>query len=726
VSVEQQEPAFVPILDRLQDPSDLRGLTEPELDQLAAEIRETIVRTVAVTGGHLGSSLGVVEITLALHRLLESPRDHIVWDTGHQAYAHKLLTGRLDRFHTLRQIDGVGGFPRRSESPHDVFDGGHAGTGLSIAQGLATARDLRHSLERIAVVVGDAALLSGLSLEALNDIGHRQTQLLIVLNDNEMSISPSVGALSKYLSEIKLSTAWRQGRTAYDTVTERIPLVGPRLLELSRRLRQSVVSFAQPGQLFEDLGITYIGVMPGHERRILEETFRRALAFDGPVIVHVRTQKGKGYRPAETDQVSFHGAALPPMTVVPATDMHDRLGLRGSGNGDAMASSAAGGSAVTALPGAGDGAPPSASVMADRRSQIHSAEGAAEPPAAVAAAAARKTPNYTAFFSDELVALGAGDRRIVAITAGMPTGTGLARFQQAYPDRFIDVGIAEQHAVTLATGLALGGMRPVVALYSTFLQRAFDQTVHDVCQNDAPVVLAVDRAGLVGEDGTSHQGMFTLPAQRQLPHLVIASPRDEQELRALLRTALTQDHPFALHYPRDAGFGVAERDPAPLPVGRGEVLREGRDLLFVGFGPIVRRAEEAADVLEADGWSVGVINARFAKPLDRELILGRARGTRLVVTFEESVVTGGFGSGVLEAFEDARLADPGLRDVPVRVIGIPGDRFVDHGSVADLRRLIRLDVPGLVVQVREAVAELGITPGQAATSVPPAGVSQPG
>ena len=319
----------MPILDRLQDPAELRGLSEAELVQLAAEIRETIVRTVAATGGHLGSSLGVVEVTLALHRLLESPRDKIVWDTGHQAYAHKLLTGRLDRFHTLRQIDGLGGFPRRSESPHDVMDGGHAGTGLSIAQGLATARDLRHSMERIAVVVGDAALLSGLSLEALNDIGHRQTQLLIVLNDNEMSISPSVGALSKYLSEIKLSQAWQQGKGAWDTATENVPVVGPRLVELSRRIRQSVVSFAQPGQLFEDLGITYVGVMPGHDRPFLEETFRRALALNGPVIVHVRTQKGKGYKPAETDQVSFHGAALPPITVAPAPDGPDRIGGAG-------------------------------------------------------------------------------------------------------------------------------------------------------------------------------------------------------------------------------------------------------------------------------------------------------------------------------------------------------------------------------------------------------------
>ena len=681
----------MPILDRLEDPSDLRGLSDAELTQLAAELRETIIRTVAVTGGHLGSSLGVVELTIALHRLLESPRDRIVWDTGHQAYAHKLLTGRLERFHTLRQIDGVGGFPRRSESPHDVMDGGHAGTGLSIAQGLATARDVRHSLERIAVVVGDAALLSGLSLEALNDIGHRQTQLLIVLNDNEMSISPSVGAISKYLSEIKLSPAWQQGKGAYDTTIERVPFIGHLLLEMSRRFRQSVVSFAQPGQLFEDLGITYIGVMDGHDRQGLEETFRRALALNGPVIVHVRTQKGKGYKPAEADQVSFHGAALPPMPLAPSTDVHDR---------------------VRAATGASGGASPSASVMSDRRGGAASSPGgegeATAPRSAATDSPAPRQPNYTAWFAKELVALAAQDRRIVGITAGMPTGTGMSKLQAAYPDRFIDVGIAEQHAVTLATGLALGGMRPVVALYSTFLQRAFDQVVHDVCQNDAPVVLAVDRAGLVGEDGTSHQGMFAIPAQRQLPNLVIASPKDEQELRSLLRTALAQDHPFALHYPRDAGFGVPEHEPEILPVGRGEILREGRDLLFVSFGPITHRALEVADALEARGWSVGVINARFAKPLDRALILEEARGKRLVVTFEESVASGGFGSAVLEAFEEARLGDPAYREIAVRILGIPADRFVDHGAVTDLRRLVRLDVAGLTEQVDEAIAQLGL------------------
>jgi 1-deoxy-D-xylulose-5-phosphate synthase len=420
--------------------------------------------------------------------------------------------------------------------------------------------------------------------------------------------------------------------------------------------------------------------VPGHDLKALLSTFQQAIDLKGPVIVHVRTQKGRGFTPAETDQIGFHGAALPPM-VVPLTP---------------------------ADPSAAPASMPTESIADD-----------AAPPT-IAPPKTAKNPNFTAVFVAELIALARSDRRIVAITAGMPTGTGLSKFQTAFPDRFMDVGIAEQHSVALATGFAMGGMRPVVALYSTFLQRAFDQTVHDVCQNDQPVLLAVDRAGLVGEDGTSHQGMFTLPAQRQLPNLVIASPKDEQELRSLLHTALAQDHPFALHYPRDAGFGLEPIEPVVLPIGRGEILREGSDLLFVGLGPILARAIEAADLLSGDGWSVGVVNARFAKPLDADLIVGQAGGKQLVVTFEESVETGGFGSAVLEAIEVVRTTDRGLREVPVRIIGIPGDRFVDHGSVADLRRELRLDGPGLAAQVREMLVALGARPATTAERRPEA------
>jgi 1-deoxy-D-xylulose-5-phosphate synthase len=669
-----------PILARLNGPADLRGLSEAELGTLAAEIRETIITTVARTGGHLGSSLGVVEIAIALHRILDSPRDKIVWDTGHQAYAHKLLTGRLERFGTLRQVDGVGGFPRRSESEHDVFDGGHAGTGLSIAEGLAAARDIRGGSERIAVVVGDAALMTGLSLEALNDIGHQRTPMLIVLNDNEMSISATVGAFSTYLSKIKLSGAWQTSKSAWDRFWGAIPVIGPPAVMWSQRLRRSVVNLASPGQLFEDLGITYIGVIPGHDIHALVQTFGRVLELNGPVIVHVQTQKGRGYRPAERDQVSFHGAALPPMDLAPPA-----------------AVAAAGEPAKAIRPGSPHGAGSNGDALA--------------PPTP---ASAPRNPSYTSVFVAELIEIARDDPRIVAITAGMPTGTGLSKFQAVYPDRFHDVGIAEQHAVTMASGLAIAGMRPVVALYSTFLQRAFDQTVHDVCQNDLPVLLAVDRAGLVGEDGTSHQGMFAIPAQRQLPYLVVASPKDEQELRSLLHTAMEQAHPFALHYPRDPGFGLPALEPHAIPVGQAEVLREGEDILFVGFGPIVMRALEVADALAQDGWSIGVVNARFAKPLDRQLIVDQARGKRLVVTFEESVVAGGFGSAVLEALEEARLTEAALRQTSVRILGIPADRFVDHGAVADLRRILRLDVPGLTEHVREAVAALALTPSRPA------------
>jgi 1-deoxy-D-xylulose-5-phosphate synthase len=693
------------ILPTLRGPADLRGLTDEQLVSLAAEIREQIISTVAKTGGHLGSSLGVVELTLALHRVLESPRDKIVWDTGHQAYTHKLLTGRYSRFGTLRQLGGIGGFPRRVESEHDVFDGGHAGTGLSIAQGLATARDMRHSMERIAVVVGDAALISGLSLEALNDIGSRQTQMIIVLNDNAMSISPTVGAFSQYFSTLKLSSAWKQSKTAYDRVVESLPVVGQPALKLSRRIRRMVVNFAQPGQLFEDLGITYLGVIPGHNVRGLEHILRAALEVPGPVLVHVRTRKGRGYRPAERDQIGFHGAALPPMPELPdSRPTPDTFGAAHIAlTGPALARK----ESAMPHPGNVDEAP------VEPYTNGNGSAGSADmgtPSDAAREAATHRPPNYTHFFAAELMELARTDRRIVAVTAGMPTGTGLHHFAEEYPDRFIDVGIAEQHAVAMSAGMALAGQRPVVALYSTFLQRAFDQEVHDVCQNDLPVVIAVDRAGLVGEDGSSHQGMFTLPTQRQLPTMVIASPKDEQELRSLVRTAFAQDHPFALHYPRDAGFGVPAVEPHVLPVGVGEVLREGRDILIVGFGPIVERGRQAALMLEAEGWSVGLINARFAKPLDRQLILDQARGKSLVVTLEESVVTGGFGAGVLELVEEARAADPAYRDIVVRIIGIPADRFVDHGAVDQLRKLLRLDSAGIASQIRDTLERMRVPP----------------
>ena len=636
------------LLARLEGPEGLKGLSGAELNQIAEQLRTAIIATTAVTGGHLGPSLGVVELTIALHHVMSSPVDRIVFDTGHQAYPHKLLTGRLARFGSLRQLGGIGGFPRRTESPHDVFDGGHAGTGISIGQGLALARDVRGGKEKIAVVVGDAALMSGLSLEALNDIGHRQTKMLIVLNDNEMSISPTVGAISTYLSKVKLSKTWRGSKSGYDKFVGSFPLIGNKLLSLSRSLRRSVVSFAQePGRLFEDLGITYVGVLDGHDRMQMEEAFNAAFAMPGPVIVHVRTQKGRGYRPAEADPITFHGAALPKMEVGVPTDSYGKSG------------------------------------------------GVPEAPAP-------KRPNYTALFAAEVIAAAADDRRIVAITAGMPTGTGLDKFAAAYPDRFYDVGIAEQHAVATATGIAMGGGRPVVAIYSTFLQRAWDQIVHDACQNDQPVLFGVDRAGLVGEDGTSHQGMFTLTAQRQIPRLVIASPKDEQELRALVRTALAQDHPFALHYPRDSIEGVPPRDPRPIPVGKAETLAEGSDIVILGFGPIVQRGLRVAEQLRSSGLSVGVVNAIWASPIDDTLYRRLGRTTKMIVTLEESVTAGGFGGAVAESLAADQAATGEPISATLLSIGIPAGAFVDHGSVSDLRTLIGLDEAGIERQIRAA------------------------
>ncbi len=638
------------ILDQLNDPAQLRNMSNAELDRLAAELREKMIRTVSKTGGHLASSLGAVEIALALHRVMESPRDRIVWDTGHQAYAHKLLTGRAPRFETLRQVDGVGGFPRRSESEHDVFDGGHAGTGVSIGLGLAAARDLLPKedpgrWQRIAVCVGDAALQSGLTMEALNHLGHTRHPLLIVLNDNEMSISPSVGGLSTRLNKLRLSRAYQGTKSVTKDALAHIPVLGRPMFEALAFTKEGFKrTWAKVG-FFEDMGITYVGVLDGHDREELEEVFERAFALKAPVLVHVKTVKGKGFAPAEEDSVSFHGASLPPIDLC----------------------------------------------LLDPTE---------EP---VPAASSRKKPkSYTQTFVEELNRLAADDDRICAITAGMPSGTGLSHFEERFPERFFDVGIAEQHSVTLAAGLALAGKRPVVSLYSTFSQRAYDQVIHDVCQNDLPVLLAIDRAGLVGEDGTSHQGMFTLPAQRSLPNLVIGSPKDEQELRDMVVTALQHDGPVSLHFPRDAGEDLPDRHGEPLPIGRGEVLARGEELLLVAFGPIVQRLLRVAVELEAaTGFTSTVINARWAKPLDEALITSEAAGKRLVVTAEESAAMGGFGDGVLDALNRADLR------VPLLKIAL-AEGFVHHGAVDDLRRQQRIDVPGITAQVTARLAELGI------------------
>jgi 1-deoxy-D-xylulose-5-phosphate synthase len=645
----------VTLLETIREPSQIHGMTEEQLEALAAELREKMIRTVHKTGGHLASSLGAVEITLALHRVMSSPRDRIVWDTGHQAYAHKLLTNRWDRFDTLRQVGGIGGFPRRSESEHDVFDGGHAGTGVSIGVGLAAARDLKPKADparrqRIAVCVGDAAIGSGLTMEALNHLGHVRHPLLIVLNDNEMSISPSVGGLSTRLNKMRLSRAYQETKSATVRALPRVPLLGKPAFELLGWAKEGFKrSWAKVG-FFEEIGITYIGVLDGHNLAELEDAFEAAFQIEAPVLVHVKTIKGRGYAPAELDSMSFHGASLPPIDLC----------------------------------------------LIDPTEEPLPAETAAK----------RKPKTYTQTFVEELVRHARTDARICAVTAGMPTGTGLQRFAEHFPTRFHDVGIAEQHAVTMAAGLALAGMRPVVALYSTFGQRAFDGLVHDVCQNDLPVLLGLDRSGLVGEDGTSHQGMFMLPAMRALPNLAIGSPKDEQEMRDLVTTALDHDGPVSLLYPRDAGEDLPDREGVALEVGRGEVLRTGDDLLLVGFGPIVQRLISVASELEADGLAATVINARWAKPLDEALIAEHAAGKRLVVTAEESAAMGGFGDGVLDALNRAGI------HVPLHKVAL-AEGFVHHGAVEDLRAQQRIDAPGILAQVREA---LGVSTAKPARS----------
>jgi 1-deoxy-D-xylulose-5-phosphate synthase len=636
------------LLETIREPQQIRDLSAEQLATLADEMRAKMIRTVKVTGGHLASSLGTVEITLALHRIMDSPRDRIVWDTGHQAYGHKLLTDRWERFDTLRQVGGIGGFPRRSESEHDVFDGGHAGTGVSIGVGLAAARDLRQRTDparrqRIAVCVGDAAIGSGLTMEALNHLGHVKHPLLIVLNDNEMSISPSVGGLSTRLNKMRLSRAYQETKSATARLLPRIPLLGkPAFAVLGWAKEGFKRSWAKVG-FFEDIGITYIGVLDGHNLAELEAAFEAAFQLSGPVLVHVKTIKGRGYTPAELDSMSFHGASLPPIDLCLIDPTEEPLPAEASGR--------------------------------------------------------RKAKTYTQTFVEELVRLAETDERIATITAGMPTGTGLQRFCDHFPERFHDVGIAEQHSVALAAGLALAGMRPVVALYSTFGQRAFDQLVHDVCQNDLPVLLALDRSGLVGEDGTSHQGMFMLPAMRALPNLAIGSPKDEQEVRDMVVTAMAHTGPVALLYPRDAGEDLADRTGEPLEIGRGEMLREGSDLLLVGFGPIVQRLLAVAQALDGEGVTSTVINARWAKPLDEELIAEHAAGKRLVVTAEESAAMGGFGDGVLDALNRA-----GVR-VPLHKVAL-AEGFVHHGAVDDLRAQQRIDAAGIGAQVREALAAL--------------------
>ncbi len=613
-------------------PEDLKNLKIAELEELAAEIRNYMIRTVADTGGHLAPNLGVVELALALHSTFQSPRDRIIWDVGHQSYPHKLLTGRWDRFPTLRRYRGLSGFPKPAESEHDPFGTGHSSTSISAALGLALARDFYGGNYKVIAVIGDGAFTGGMAYEALNHAGHVKTDLIVILNDNKMSISSNVGAMSDYLGRIRSDPKYSRLKAEFEQMLNRVPLVGKKMVESAERLRGGLKYLITPGMIFEELGLTYFGPVDGHNIAALKRTLRQAARMKGPVLVHVLTEKGKGYHYAEAAPERFHG-----------------IGPFDLDNG---------------LP----------------RSK-------------------KKSLTYTEVFGNTMLKLAAENPKIVALTAAMAGGTGLSRFAELYPQRFYDVGIAEQHAAGLAAALAAGGLKPVFAVYSTFLQRAYDQMIHDVCLQKLPVVFAIDRAGIVGEDGETHQGIFDLCYLRSIPGMAVMAPRNEDELQHMLYTALHgAPGPSALRYPRDKGEGVALKEPHLLPWGQGELLREGKDLLIAAAGTVANAALAAAERLfNEEGIDAAVINARFVKPLDEKLILEWAARCGRLLTVEENTLVGGFGSAVLELLSKRGLV------LPVRRLGID-DRFVEQGPRSLVLSLYGLDAEGIF---REALSLAG-------------------
>jgi len=630
--VKQQEAADYSILPNINYPADIRKLNIAELNKLAQEIRKMIIDTVASSGGHLASSLGTVELTLALHYVFDTPEDKIVWDVGHQAYAHKIITGRKDVFSTLRTKGGISGFPRREESPYDTFNVGHSGTSISAATGFAEANCLKENHRKIVAVIGDGSMTTGMAFEGLNWAGDRKKDLIIVLNDNEMSISPNVGALSSYLNRVMTGHTVTRIKTDIKNFLKGIPSIGDHILKLSQQVEESLKTFVVPGALFEELGFTYVGPLEGHTLEYLIDNFKNIKELSKPVLVHIITQKGKGYRFAEEKPLNYHG--ISPFNVE-----------------------------------TGQPVPPSSSKL-----------------------------SYTEIFGKTIVRLAHDDPRILAITAAMCDGTGLDQFSREFPQRFYDVGIAEQHAVTFAAGLAIEGFIPVVAIYSTFLQRAYDQILHDVCLQKLPVVFALDRAGIVGEDGATHQGIFDYSYLRSIPNIVVMAPADENELQHMLKTAVECKYPVSLRYPRGKGVGVPlEDDLKSLAIGKGEVLREGSDLAIFAIGSTVHPALAAARRLEAEGVNIKVINARFVKPLDAELLSQTASQIKKIITIEENVLQGGFGSAVLEM-----LAEKNINNIQVKRLGLP-DEFVEHATQAELREKYGLDEEGIVRAIREMI-----------------------
>jgi len=620
------------LLDRINSPADLKKIEQKDLPKLAEEIRQEIVDVVSETGGHLASSLGAVELAIAVHYVLDAPRDKVLWDIGHQAYAHKLLTGRRDAFKTLRQLGGISGFPNKDESEYDIFTVGHSSTAISSGFGLAIARDLRGTNEKIVVIIGDAALANGMAFEAMNHIGHLKKDVIIILNDNELSISKSVGALSKYLNSILVNPTYNRVRTDLEQLVKKIPKFGLSAYRAARRFEEGVKNLLVPGIFFEEMGFRYLGPIDGHNLDELINKLRNIINLKGrPILLHAITKKGKGYKFSEEYPSDFHGSAP-----------FDKVSGRGRGAG-------------------------------------------------------KKVTTYTSAFSEKIVELAERRSDIVAVSAAMLQGTGLDEFAERFPARIFDVGIAEEHAVTFAAAMARGGLKPFIAIYSTFLQRAYDQIIHDVCLQNLGVVFCIDRAGLAGEDGMTHNGMFDISYLRHIPNMILAAPKDIEELKAMMELAANINKPFAIRYPRGGQLFGLERDVlcSKIELGKSEILQEGKHLAIFALGSMVNVSIKAAELLSKGGIHATVVNARFVKPLDGELIENLTKKFKKFVTVEEGVISGGFGSAVLEFIDRENI-----KGVELKAIGLP-DEFIEHGKREELIRKYNLTPEGIASVVAQ-------------------------
>ena len=613
------------VLEKIQKANDIKNLEPEELEVLAKEIRSFLIEKISCTGGHLASNLGVVELTMALHLALDFPEDKLIWDVGHQAYTHKLLTGRKAGFDDLRKYGGMSGFPKRKESDCDAFDTGHSSTSISAGLGYVAARDIQKQKYHVVSVIGDGSLTGGMAYEALNNAAHVKSNFIIVLNDNNMSISPNVGGVSNYLSGLRTANAYTELKRGVEDTLKKIPVKGEKLVSQIKKTKSGLKQFLVPGMFFEDMGITYLGPVDGHDIRKLYKVFSEAKRLNHAVLVHVLTKKGKGYLPAEENPSRFHGT--PPFVIE---------------TGEAKQTS--------------------------------------------------EKDSYTDIFSKVITDVGKKDEKVVTITAAMADGTGLNRFAKHFPDRFFDVGIAEEHALTFAAGLAAGGMKPVVALYSSFLQRAYDQAIHDVCLQNLPVVLAVDRAGLVGSDGETHQGLFDLSFLTTIPNMTIMSPKNRWEMADMVRYAIDFQYPIALRYPRGAAYEGFKEFRAPIEYGKSEMLYQESEIAIIFVGHMAKLAQDVREELKNRGYSCTLVNARFVKPLDKEMLVQLAANHRIYVTVEENVLSGGFGQQVLDCVERERL------DVYVHSFGIPDD-YVEHGNVDVLRKEVGLEKTNIVEKI---------------------------